>query len=569
MSPSRLPRLLGALLLAGGDAAARLGPDRRDDGRRPRPAPFLDEGPDRGDPYDGLPYQSLPTPYLGQHVGVSLADLNGDGALDLLFAAGRHWVDRPYVLFNLGPRELDNDRDGDSDEFWGVRFSDAQPLGPPGAYYQIDVASQTRPADDDGDRRSTILLVGGTCHVERPNEFGSCEWGENTPARVLDVLVSKDGCSVDNPNAPCDLRWEQTWEHPNPRGDRNGGFASFRGGEAVVLLGQGGIEIFRQSHDAPDKEGELMSLGYSPVYRHVPSAETDPRSDRARYAGFGAGRSSKLGGVVAAGRRSDYDKPRVDDDGNVAGINKLVSEESSDGDANADPEFRSSSLPASASGGPYEGNPRYSLQSTNYAFADMDGDGTDDLLEATFLYHAQREEGSPFPQNLHLLDDEGNVKETIVVMDDGYRARDDGKRGKDEAEDDMDAGRSVTTGQIFDDSPLPDVVFASAEGVVTVFANLGVDDESGRFRGLEQRYRLSVGTNKCQVRDVAVGRLAEGTGEGKCQIGIVCAVTCGIKVPGKNHVFYVEGEGAACSAEAGADAEMLSVGMPLTAKSVE
>lgn len=75
-------------------------------------------------PFYGLPYQSLDTPYYGQHVGVAYADLNGDGVNDILFAAGRHWVDQPYALINLGPMY-----DDDSGEFVGVKFSKALPIG--------------------------------------------------------------------------------------------------------------------------------------------------------------------------------------------------------------------------------------------------------------------------------------------------------------------------------------------------------------------------------------------------------------------------------------------------------
>lgn len=68
-------------------------------------------------------YQSLDTPFYGQHVGVAYADLNGDGVNDILFAAGRHWVDQSYALINLGPVY------GDNGEFVGVKFSKALPIG--------------------------------------------------------------------------------------------------------------------------------------------------------------------------------------------------------------------------------------------------------------------------------------------------------------------------------------------------------------------------------------------------------------------------------------------------------
>mmetsp|Transcript_29210 Transcript_29210/g.53378 ORF Transcript_29210/g.53378 Transcript_29210/m.53378 type:complete len:566 (+) Transcript_29210:62-1759(+) len=503
-----------------------------------------------------LPNQTLSTPYYGQHVGCAFADLNGDGAMDLIFAAGRHWVDQSYALINLGPEYVDGEDDDDNREFRGVKFSEALPIGPPGAYYQVDVSPSSSMVGSDvagSTHRSTVLLVGGTCHVETSNDFGSCRHGENTPARVVEVSMSTHeagGCSVHQPEAECHLEYADVWEHPNPRGDRNGGFAAFDDGQAtmIALLGQGGIELFRSnimmatssttddSQQRQQVHGQnLLHTSYSSVFHRMPPTKTDPRSDFARYAGFAAGHLSSTRGVVAAGRRSDYDAPQRDDDRNIIGINELVTfDEEDDGERS----FLASTLsPPVASGEPYPGDARYSIQTTNYAFADVDGDGVQDLLEATFLYQKQRRPGYPLPQRVHFLDETGNVKETLVVLEDG--------EGGDL--EDEDAGRSVTTGQIFSDSTLPDVVFASAEGVVTVFANLGVDGESGEFLGLEQRYELSAGTNECQVRDVVVTKLAQERQSGKCWVGIVCAVTCGVEIMGKNHIFYVEGNGTACN----------------------
>lgn len=222
----------------------------------------------------------------------------------------------------------------------------------------------------------------------------------------------------------------------------------------------------------------------------------------------------------------------MDDKGDVVGINILVHED--------EDSFKSSTLSGKFSGEPYPGNPEYSIQSTNYEFADINGDGIQDLLEATFLYSKQRVPGYPLPQRIHFLDENGNVDETLVVLEDGSDKSDDVDF------DDEDAGRSVTTGQIFSDSNLPDVVFASAEGVVSVFANLGVDENTGKFSGLQMRYQLSVGTKQCQVRDVVATKLAQDQNRDKCWIGIVCAVTCGLDIMGKNHIFYVEGEGEIC-----------------------
>ena len=110
-----------------------------------------------GPHFFGLPTQLLDTPFYGQHVGAAYADLNGDGAIDLLFAAGRHWVYQSYALINLGPEYDDNDK------FTGVRLSEAQPIGPPGGYYNIDIKPSSK--TDSSSQHSTVLLVGGTCNA--------------------------------------------------------------------------------------------------------------------------------------------------------------------------------------------------------------------------------------------------------------------------------------------------------------------------------------------------------------------------------------------------------------------
>ncbi|KAL7471240.1 hypothetical protein ACHAXS_011548 [Conticribra weissflogii] len=589
-----------------------------------------------------IPSQALPTPFYGQHVGVTHADLNGDGAPDLLFAAGRHWLDQSYALINLGRKHFDDkDGDGDGDEdkmrSEGVRFSEALPIGPPGSYYQIDAVSVAAASDaaassvrSRGDAAITkILLVGGTCHYDEPNSFGSCRPGENTAARVLHVAMDRDGCSVIRPDDECNLTWEEVWLDDHPNGDRNGGFAHFgqmMSEPSVVLLGQGGVEVYHPVLQGDEQSGRLQQQSrqreekqqltqrqiwqrantdhhsrstnindggkcnnhYAEAFRLTPPDKTDERSDLARYAGFAAGYLPSTGGIIAAGRRSDYDAPQRDDDGNVVGINFLVYETSSsslpaaDSDFASDsvhhdndgkdqhdaeapdthqndhndgcifPNFRATPLPPDVSGEPYPGNHSYSIQTTNYAFEDINGDGIQDLLEATFLYPSQLVPGHPLPQRIHFLDRDANVVKTMAVMH--------SKEG--------DAGRSVTTGKIFGESGLSDVVFASARGVVTLFANLGVDPETGEWRGLEQRGEWEVGKEErgCEIRDVDVVPLLEergfesnGDGKEKCWVGIVCAVACGFseedpskRVLGKNHIFYVERDGL-CHDEDGED----------------
>jgi hypothetical protein len=448
--------------------------------------------------------QILDTPFLGQHVGLASYDINNDGTPDLLFAAGRHWVDQSYALMNLGPQF---DSHGD---FIGVRFSPALPVGPPGGYYQIDVAPSPQTASSSSDviAHNMVLLVGGTCHDDTPNQYGSCVIGENTPARLMEVSVS--GCSIQHPDVECKLQWEQVWEDSNPMGDRNGGFAYFHYNPhpSIVLLGQGGVTIYNHPYRQ------------EPEFNVRPPEKIDPRSDFARYAGFAVSKSL-LGGTIAAGRRSDYDPPQTDSMGHVKSINLLVYN---------DPQsmFDSYFLPSKISGEPYLGNQSYSIQSTNFQFDDIDGDGVDDLLEATFLYTKQRVSGHPLPQRIHFLNEQGHVQKSLVVQE----------------SEEGDAGRSVATGHIFSDSALPDVVFASAKGVVAVFANLGVD-ESGTFLGFEQRYKFS-SESPCQVRDVAVITMARTYDNDECWIGIVDAVACPFTKPkpkylGENEIFYIKG----------------------------
>ena len=475
--------------------------------------------------------QILQTPYYGQHVGVKLADLNGDGAMDILVAAGRHWIDQSYVLLNLGPLYL-----VDGGDFQGIRFSDPLPIGPPAGYYQIDVLQSDRSVEaseqsnlrgqgntSEATHKSQILLVGATCHHDDVNDFGACTPDENTPARILNVSI--EGCSMHHPDIPCQLKWTQDWVHPSPYGDRNGGFVDFElGDHSFALLGQGGIEVWGKAYRE-----------YSLRYQLKPPPQTDPRSDVSRYSGFGTGSlGSRSKAVLAAGRRTDWDVPQRDEEGNVVGINFLVHQQQNNGSS-----LLSTALPPTKSGEVYEGNPLLSIQSTGFAFADLNGDGIDDLLEATFLETPQIVDGYPFPQRAHILNGDGIITGTILLHQD------------------PEGGRSVTSGQIYSDSPLPDVVFANAQGIVTVFSNLGVDDD-GIFLGFEQRHQFSTGHKGCQVRDVAVTKMADNlTPEKTCWVGIVGAVACQeLHELGQNEIFYIEGKGQVC--ESGEDVDQRS-----------
>ena len=127
------------------------------------------------------------------------------------------------------------------------------------------------------------------------------------------------------------------------------------------------------------------------------------------------------------------------------GINFLVNQQQNNGSS-----LLATALPPTKSGEVYEGNPLLSIQSTGFAFADLNGDGIDDLLEATFLETPQIVKGYPFPQRAHLMDGDGTITGTIVLHQD------------------PEGGRSVTSGQIYSDSPLPDVVFANAHRIMVL-----------------------------------------------------------------------------------------------------
>lgn len=208
-----------------------------------------------------------------------------------------------------------------------------------------------------------VLLVRGTCESNETNSFGSCQDGENSAARVLEVTMSAgeqrsingsegikssdnvDGCSIHNPDVVCHLQWKELWVDPNPKGDRNGGFAYFdqmNSNESntnesdyapslsnsrrrtsiepsIILLGQGGIEIF----NPPATNSDNYSY-YSLSFHLTPPNKTSDRSDLTRYAGFTAGYLSPYGGIITAGRCNDYDVPERDANGNAIGMNLLV-----------------------------------------------------------------------------------------------------------------------------------------------------------------------------------------------------------------------------------------------------
>jgi hypothetical protein len=168
------------------------------------------------------------------------------------------------------------------------------------------------------------------------------------------------------------------------------------------------------------------------------------------------------------------------------------------------------------------------LQASGLAWGDLDGDGVDDLAEANYLYPNQIVDGFPLPQRVYLTSSlsaaaRSNHSNTTSGTNDN------GVYTVQTLLDAPQGGRSVAIGQIFQESSLPDVAFATAVGEVILFANLGLGvdtDENGSlqrvFLGFARRHSLHIGP-KCQIRDLAiVNNLA-----GPCSVSIACAVTCG------------------------------------------
>jgi hypothetical protein len=221
--------------------------------------------------------QVLPSPFDGQHTGVAVYDLNADGYLDVLYAAGRHGIDQPFALINLG---FNNDG--------AFRFSEPVKIGDPGGYYQIDVAplSSLQPG------HVAVLLAGGTC-----GESNACTVGDVQAAVVLDVVVSQ--CSVEEPDATCQSSYTTIWTDENPAGDRNGAFSLPLGDEsgdsAIVLAGKGGLSVFEPQN------GHYTNPA---TFSLIEDVEQDVVENIKRTAGLAVGYIGDSPGAIA-GVRSD------------------------------------------------------------------------------------------------------------------------------------------------------------------------------------------------------------------------------------------------------------------------
>ena len=376
---------------------------------------------------DWLP-QRLPSPYEGQYTSLASADLNSDGYPDLLISAGKHWIDQPYVLMNLG-----NDEGMD---VGGVRWSDPLPLGPPAGYYAVEAGRFSFLPDAWG-----VLLAGGDCNSSATNQFGNCIPGSTSPAVLLRVSVQ--GCLAGT-TGPCELEWDIVWQDVTHRGDRNGALAYDLGNgvdPAIVLTGVGGVSMFEPPY------------GSSPTFTMTPQ-EALPGFDDAitRGTGLVVGRIGTKYTGFFVGTRTRRSAPPAP----LLRVWKTGESEYS--------------WYTRLQNNRYQGGTT-DVQATGLALADLNGDGILDIVESNYLKPIEREPGHPVQQDYSLLDDEGFAMQVAT-----FSWEDEG-------------ARSVDAGFSFMDSELPDVVLGSAAGDVVLFANLGNDDE-GNFRGLEERFRF-------------------------------------------------------------------------------
>lgn len=171
--------------------------------------------------------QQIRSSINGMNRGAALADINLDGAGDIIFAAGRDTSnpDQPYALINLGKNLTGNN----------FLFSSPVNIGSPGAYQSVDVAILT-----SGEVR--VLLSGGPC-------VGSgCS---KQPAVLLNITVSDCGFATETTQtSPCSLESHILWEEPSPKG---GALAAFSMGlandgfPAIVLAGDDGLSVFESN----------------------------------------------------------------------------------------------------------------------------------------------------------------------------------------------------------------------------------------------------------------------------------------------------------------------------------
>lgn len=150
---------------------------------------------------------------------------------------------------------------------------------------------------------------------------------------------------------------------------------------------------------------------------------------------------------------------------------------------------------------------------------DLDGDGTMDVVESNHVLPPSLVAGTPVQHYYYLI---GSSDPTVmntnnIPMNKLFSS--------------SSSGRSVDVGQLFGASTGPDIVHGLEDGVVRLFANRGLDENTTEFLGFKTKGKLQVQPS-CSIRDIKIASLSP------CTVSLVCAVTCGTgNSGGKNHIF--------------------------------
>ena len=423
--------------------------------------------------------QNLGKPFRGEHTGVALADVNGDGYDDLLFSAGRHTIDQSYVLINLGR----NDTNG------RINFSPPLRLGNPGGYYQVDTFQGLSTLAVG---HTAVLLAGG----------GNAR--SITKAVLLDVVVT--GCSIEYPDIPCDLSWSTIWTDPSPQSDRNGAFATTiqtpgarHKDPAIVLTSLACIAIYLP-HPSTGNYGE-SSFVLTPEEKDL-----DANNNINRATGLAVGYVGSLPGIVVGSRTLRGQSP-------PAPLIAIVQDPGKPG-------FRHFTVDEGLA---YDGNVSEALQAVTIVLDDFDGDGTMDIATANYVSPPLVDPQHPVPQMYYQLAVNGAIDEGLSIH------RHNAMVLTGDA-----AGRSVDSGGIFytdGNEFLPDLVYATSDSTVHFMANLGMDYSSGSFLGFQERAKYTFPISHCEIRDIQIANLEP------CTVSIICATICGLEQHGLGNVI--------------------------------
>ena len=283
--------------------------------------------------------QYLGHPFNGQHSGIAIYDLNGDGYDDILFSAGRHSVDQSFAFITLG-------FDHDTRNF---RFSIPLPLGYPGGFNNVDVAhlSSLPPG------HVAVMLAGGAC-----TDTAACKRDVLEPAVLLDVFVT--GCSVDDPDGRCIIDSTRVvWREGVASGNRNGALSAILTGgpdSAIVLVGKAGLTVYHPYN------GEYRG---TPDYK-LSTEDKLPHVDDAidRGSGLAVGYVGKRKAIVVGPRSEKGPAPII------------VVYQNRDGSYEhwqiQGPKFEF-----------YSGDQRIAVQTTGVELADLNGDGNHDIVKVS------------------------------------------------------------------------------------------------------------------------------------------------------------------------------------------